>query len=143
MQYDSPKSPFTRATLTGVFVGFMVTVICLVFNAIFRTSTGFLPADFINVSSLIFALNLVFWMIGMIYALMLHKTRKADGIFELLFILLMGFCIWRGATVHRWDDAHLNAQFKTLLEGIILISTIGILLIPYLYRHRKFTEYVV
>ena len=143
MNYEFHQSSFSKAMLTGVFVGFVVTVICLIYNVMFRTSTGFSPADFINVSSLIFVLNLIFWGIGIVYALLLRNSKRADGIFEILFILLMGFCIWKCATMHRWDDIQLNNQFKILLGGILAICTIGIVLIPYLYHHRKFIEHVI
>lgn len=143
MNYEYHQSPFSKAMLTGVFVGFVVTIVCLIYNVIFRTSTGFTPADFINVSSLIFALNLFFWIIGIIYASLLQSFKKADTIFEVLFVLLMAFLLWKGGTVHRLEDLGLNSQFKVLLEGILIINTIGIVLIPFLYRHRKFTEYVI
>ncbi len=143
MNYQYNQLPFSKPMLTGVFVGFTVTIFCLIYNVIFRTSTGFLPADFINVSTLIFGLNLIFWVIGIAYALLLQRFQKADKIFEVVFLLLMAFLIWRVAIVQRWQDAHLNAQFKILLEGILIISAIGIGLIPLLYRHPKFTKYVL
>ena len=65
--YDFRKSVFCRAMMTGVFVGFVSTIIALVYNIFYRDETGYLPADIINVSSLIFAMNLIFWVIGIIY----------------------------------------------------------------------------
>ncbi len=143
MNYENYQTPFSKAMLTGVFVGFIVTIFCLIYNVMYRSSTGFLPADFINVSTLIFGLNLIFWIIGIVYALLAQKFQKSDRIFEVVFMLMMVFLIWKATTIQRWPDAQLNGQFKVLLEGILVISTIGIALIPFLYRHQKFTEYVL
>jgi hypothetical protein len=143
MNYEYHQSPFSKAMLTGVFVGFVVTIICLIYNIIYRDSTGFLPADFINVSSLIFAVNLLFWLIGIVYFILLKSFKKGNIFFLVLFGLFAAFCIWRSAVMHRWDDTHLNAQFKGLLEGILVIMTIGIFIIPYLFHNKKFEEHVL
>lgn len=143
MDYEYHQSPFSKAMLTGVFVGFVITVICLIYNVIYRDSTGFLPADFINVSSLIFAVNLLFWLIGIVYFILLNNFKKGDIFFLVLFGLFAAFCIWRTATIHRWNDAHLNAQFKGLMEGILIIMTIGIFIIPYLFHNKKFEEHII
>jgi hypothetical protein len=143
MDYEYQQSPFSKAMLTGVFVGFVITVICLIYNVIYRESTGFLPADFINVSSLIFAVNLLFWLIGIVYYILLKSFRKGNLFFIVLFVLFAAFCIWKSAGINRWDDTHLNSEFKGLLEGILIIMTLGILIIPYLFHNKKFEEHVL
>src|SRR5947208_10602161 len=75
MKNDDYQSTFSRAVLTGVFVGFVSTLVCLFYNVLYRNSTGFLPADIINVSSLIFAVNLLFLVIGVIYYFFLKIGR--------------------------------------------------------------------
>ena len=51
MDNDQPSGPFYKAMMTGVFTGFCITIVCLVYNLIFRGNTNFIPADIINVST--------------------------------------------------------------------------------------------
>jgi hypothetical protein len=100
MNYDYHQSPLSKAILTSVFVGFFATIVCLIYNIIFRESTGYKPADFINVSSLIFAVNLIFLIAGLLYFFFLRSFRKGDLVFEILFGALTIFCAWRASYVH-------------------------------------------
>ena len=143
MEYGSSRSPFYRSMMTGLFVGIVATVVCLFFNVIYRESTNFYPADYINVSSLIFAVNLVFWVVGIVYYLFQRAFSRADIIFDVVFILVLLFCIWRVAEGLRTDDQLLNSHFRTLMIGILVILAIGVFAIPYLYHSRKFEDGVI
>lgn len=137
------QSLFSKATLTGVFVGFCTTIICLIFNIIYRDSTGFVPQDFINVSSLIFAINLLFLIVGMLYSVFL-SFKKGDTIFMIAFALLTIFCIWRTMAGHRFANSHLNTEFKDLLLGMLIIVGIAAsFVIPYLYHNKNFERNVL
>ena len=100
MDWEYHQSPLSKAILTSVFIGFFATSVCLIYNIIFRESTGYTPADFINVSSLIFAVNLIFLLVGLLYFFFLKAFRKGDMVFEILFGLLIIFCAWRAAYAH-------------------------------------------
>ena len=143
MDYDFPKSTFYRAMMTGFFVGFVATVVCLTFNIIYRDSTGFPLNSFINVSTIIFLVNLLFPAIGIIYYGLITALKKADPVFLVLCVLLFAFCIWKAETVHRTSDPHLNSEFKILLLGIVIILGIATFLIPLLYHSKKFEETVL
>lgn len=142
MNYEFHQSPFSKAVLTSVFVGFFATVVCLIYNIIFRESTGYLPADFINVSSLIFAVNLIFLVVGLIYFFFLRTFKKGDVVFEILFGLLIVFCAWSAAHAHMKNPT-LTSEFRTLLIGVIIIMGIGIELVPLLFHNKKFEEAVL
>ncbi|HTM92740.1 MAG TPA: hypothetical protein VL095_09990 [Flavisolibacter sp.] len=142
MNYESHQSPFSKAVLTSVFVGISVTLLCLVYNMIFRESTGYRPADFINVSSLIFAVNLIFLVVGLIYFFFLRAFKKGDVVFEILFGLLIIFCAWRAAHAHMQNPT-LTSEFRTLLVGVIIIMGIGIELVPLLFHNKKFERAVL
>ena len=141
--YDFPKSKFYQAMMTGLFVGFISTLVCLVYNIIFRNSTRFELSDIINVSSLIFLINLLFPIIGIIYYGLMQAFKKADIIFIVLFILLTLFFIWRTEFVQRTDDPKLNAEFKNLLLGIILILGVSSIFVPILFHSKKFRDEVL
>ena len=143
MDYDVPKSNFYKATMTGLFVGIMVTLICLLFNFIYRNSTGFSLSDIINVSSLIFFTNLLFLVVGGIYGL-LNSSRKGEIIFIVAMVLLTVLLAWRAEYAHRADNETLNHQFRGLLVGVIVIMGISAsFLVPYLYHNKKFEDQVI
>jgi len=142
MDYESHHSSFSKAVLTSVFVGISVTLLCLVYNMIFRESTGYRPADFINVSSLIFAVNLIFLVVGLIYFFFLRAFKRGDVVFEILFGLLIIFCAWRAAHAHMQNPT-LTSEFRNLLVGVIIIMEIGIELVPLLFHNKKFEDAVL
>jgi hypothetical protein len=134
---------FSGALLTGVFAGFAGTIICLAFNIIYRDDTGFLPSAIINVSSLIFAVNLLFVIIGLIYFVCLRYLPKGDIAFEAIFLLLTLFCLLETAGIHRSDDAVVNHQFKGLLSGVIIILGICCVAMPVMFHNKRFREHVI
>lgn len=141
--YDFRKNVFTRAMLTGLFVGIIATLACLFYDVIFRESTRFSLGPIINVSTLIFTVNLVFLIIGVLYYAFL-KAFKGDLVFIIVFALLTIFFIWRALNVHRSPDQELNTEFKELLIGVIAIMGIGAaFLIPFLFHSKKFEEHVL
>ena len=134
---------FTSTLLTGVFAGFVGTVVCLAFNIIYRDDTGFLPSAIINVSSLIFAVNILFVFIGLIYFLCLRYLPRGDVFFEGLFILLTVVLLLMTAGAHRSDDAVVNHQFKGLMSGVIIILGICSAAMPVMYHNKSFREHVI
>ena len=134
---------FSGALLTGVFAGFAGTIICLAFNIIYRDDTGFLPSAIINVSSLIFAVNILFVIIGLIYFLCLRYLPGGDVFFEGVFILLTVICLLMTAGVHRSDNAVINHQFKGLMSGVIIILGISAAAMPVLYHNKSFRDHVI
>jgi hypothetical protein len=143
MDYEFHQSPFSKAVLTSVFVGFFTTLVCLIYNVAFRESTGYLPADFINVSSLIFVVNLIFLVVGLLYFFFLRSFKKGDVVFEILFGLLIIFCAWRATYAHMENNATLTSEFRILLVGVIIIMGIGIELVPLLFHNKKFEDAVL
>lgn len=142
MNYEFQQSPLSKAILTSVFIGFFATIVCLIYNIAFRESTGYKPADFINVSSLIFVVNLIFFGVGMFYFFLLHSFKRGDMFFEILFGLVILFCAWRASHAHMIDSTQ-TAEFRTLLIGVIIIIGIGIELVPLLFHNKKFEDAVL
>jgi len=142
--YDFPKSKFYRAMMTGFFVGFISTFVCLAYNIIYRDSTGFPLNGFINVSSIIFAVNILFPVIGIIYYGFISSSKRADILFVILFLLLTAFFIWRIELIRRTNDHLLNTEFRNLLLGIVIILGISAsVFIPLLYHNKKFKDTVL
>jgi len=136
-------SVFSGTLLTGVFAGFAGTIICLVFNIIYRDDTGFLPSAIINVSSLIFGVNILFVFIGLAYFACVRYLPKGDIFFDVIFLVLAIFCLLETAGVHRSDDAVVNHQFKGLLSGVIIILGICCVAMPVMFHNKRFREHVI
>jgi len=134
---------FSGTLLTGVFAGFAGTIICLAYNIIYRNDTGFLPSEIINVSSLIFAVNIIFVLVGVVYFLCLRWLPKGDIVFEALFILLTILLLLATSGAHRSDDAVVNHQFKGLMSGIIIILGLCGVAMPVLFHNKGFREHVI
>ena len=144
MNYEFKQSTFSKTLLTSVFVGFVATILCLAFNIVYRESTGFELSDIINVSTLIFGVNLVFVVIGALHFLLVKNFRRGEIIFIALFVVLTLLGIWGAEAAHRTVDAVQNNEFRQLLLGTVLIMGIGAaFLVPYLSHNRTFQEHVI
>ena len=142
MRYDQ-DSTFTRAMLGGLFIGIIDTLICLAFNIGYRDATGYAPSAFINVSSLIFAVNLLLLLIGMVYFLFIKIFGEKSAAFTIFAIVITLLGGWQIELSHRFADVTLNAQFRGLLLGIVLILGISTSTLPFLFRSKFFHEHVV
>ena len=144
MESNNYQTPFSKALLTTVFTGFFSTIICLFYNLIYRQETGFEPSIIINVSSLIFGVNLFFLVTGMIYSGFIKMFKKADILFIVIFSLLTIFFAWKAEGVNRSADHEISLQFRGLLLGIILIVGISVSFgVPFLFHNRKFNNTVL
>jgi len=137
-------TPFSKAVLTGLFTGIVATVLCLLYNIFFRDSTGFALSNYINVSSLIFAVNLLFFLIGVIYYAFTRMLPRGEIIFTVVFLILTIVLAYLGGRVHRSDVPQLNSEFhELLLPMIILMGLLAAIGIPFLYHNKKFEEAVL
>jgi hypothetical protein len=137
-------SIFFKAMMTGLFVGIIDTLICLIYNIVYRSETGYLPSSLINVSSLIFMVNLLLLVIGIVFFFFLRASKRGDVLFEVVTIALTAWLIWKTAGLTRcFGDPKLDRGFRGLLGGIILILGASTACIPFLYRSRRFVDAVI
>ena len=137
------STPFSKAALTGVFAGFAATLLCIAYNTFFRASTAFSPSYFINVSSLIFVTNLLFFLIGIVYYAFL-QIRKGEFLYVVFFALLTVVFAFMANHIHRSDVPMLNTEFHHLLVPMVIImGVIATFGIPFLFHSKKFDEHVV
>ena len=142
--FHSRKDLFERVMMTGVFVGIIITVLALFFDAIYVQSTGFPFAVYINVTSLIFAVNILFLVFGPMYYGLMKMGRFGEVIYIALIVTATIFLLVKMKDINRTNNEHLNAEFRTLLSGIaILISVGACVLIPVLFHNRKFEKGVL
>jgi len=143
MEQDLKKPVFAKAILTAVFVGILATLLCVFFNVIFVENTGFPLHELINISTLIFGVNIIFFATGFFYYGFI-QIKKGELFFIIFFLLLTAFFIWRGEHAHRSNDPKVNGEFREQLSVIILI--IGLtasVLLPVLFHNKKFQDKVI
>ncbi|MBK5271339.1 MAG: hypothetical protein JJE22_10025 [Bacteroidia bacterium] len=144
MKSDDFQNQFSKAVLTAVFVGFITTIVCLGYNIFYREETGLIPSELINVSTLIFGVNLFFFISGMIYYVFRKASKRGDILFVVVFSLLTIFLAWKAEGVNRTTDHETSLQFRGLLLGIILIAGVAVsFVVPFLFHNRKFNKSVL
>jgi len=144
MDYDFPKSVFYRTFMTSVFVGLAATIVTILYDYIFVKIFGFPLSAIINVASLIFAVNIVFLLVGILYYIFIATFKKGDMFYILLFVLITVFLAWRSEHANRTDNYAVNMQFRQLLSGIVIIMGImAAFIVPYLYHSKKFEDTVL
>jgi hypothetical protein len=143
METDFKKPPFYRSLMVAVFVGILTTLLTMFYDLLFVDVFKFPLSAIINVASLIFAVNLIFLVIGPVYYAFITLFRKGDILFIAVFILLTAFLVWKAEGTHRTDDPVVNMQFRNLLAGIIILIGLSALCIPFLFHSKKFEKHVV
>jgi hypothetical protein len=140
---NEQENIFIRAMLTGLFIGVVDTLICLSYNIGYRDLTGYTPSALINVSSLIFGVNLILLLIGMLYFVFIRLFGKRDIVFIAVFVLLTLFLIWKANTGHRFEDYALNKEWKGLILGVVAILGVSASVLPFCFHSRFFEKYVL
>lgn len=135
---------FSKSILTALFAGIVATVLCLVLNIIYREHTHFPLASYINVSSLIFAVNLLFVVFGIVYYGFVKAFKRADLAFAVLFVIITVLCSLGAEHIRRSDVPQFNMEFhQLLLATVVIIGLTAAVGIPVLYHSRKFEEHVL
>lgn len=144
MEKDFEKTTFYRAYMTCVFAGLIGTVLCMIFDLAFVQFMDFPLSSIINVSTLIFVINIAFLIIGAVYYWSVKFGRGGEFIYSGLFVLITIFMLLKISAFQRTADAVINTQFRWLSSGIIFIlGMLAAIAVPLLYRSRKFDEYVL
>ncbi len=138
------SSPLSKAVLTGVFAGIATTLICLGYDVFYREKTSFALSELINVSSLIFLVNLIFLVFGVVYYFFIRMKVMGNVLYMMCIALLTVLAAVKSASVHRTDDLKANGEFQHLLVVLVLIiGVIGSFGIPLLFNNKKFEEKVM
>ncbi|HTL07011.1 MAG TPA: hypothetical protein VL307_02100 [Chitinophagaceae bacterium] len=144
MEKDFQKTMFYRAFMTCVFAGLIGTLLCMIFDLSFVGITNFPFSSMINVSTLIFAVNIAFLVVGALYYWSVRFFKKGEAIYSTLLVLVAIFLLWKIQGFDRSNNATVNIQFRWLSSGIVLIlASLAAVAVPLLYHSKKFDEYVL
>lgn len=141
---SSYLTSFSKALLTNVFAGISTTFICIIYNVIFRNETSYQLFNLINVSSLIFGVNIAFMLIGIIYYWFIKFFKRGEMIYIGVFILITILGIVKTSDIQRTDDVAANIQFHHLFIAMIVIWSLAASIgIPVMFHSKKFEEHVL
>lgn len=144
MEKDFEKSMFYRSYMTCIFAGLIGTVLCMVYDLAFVQVMNFPFSSIINVSTLIFGINIAFLVIGALYYWSVKFARRGEMIYTVLLLVLTILLVLRMQGVQRSTDAIINSQFRWLSSGIIvMLGALAAIVVPVLYHSRKFEDHVL
>lgn len=130
--------------MTCVFAGLIGTVLCMIFDLVFVQVMRFPFSSIINVSTLIFTINIVFLVIGALYYWSVKFSIGGETVYIILFVLLTAFMLMKIQRYDRSTNVVINTQFRWLSSVITLIlGGLAAIAVPLLYHSRKFDEYVL
>jgi hypothetical protein len=143
--YSNYLTPFSKSLLTGVFAGISATFICIIYNIVYRDETSYGLFSFFNVSSLIFAVNVLFMFIGVVHYWFTNFIKRGgEMVYAAFFILVTIFLIVKIPGIHRVNDVTQNTEFHHLAIAMTLIMGIAAAIgIPVLFHSKKFEEEVL
>lgn len=135
MNRDFESTEFSRSLLAGVFAGITAVIVGLIYNYIYRASTGFSLSDLINVSTMIFILISALTVAGLIYYLCHHYFKQGNLIYILMSMLFTVVAVFFAMQVNRTTDPVATHQFRYLLAGVLVITGfLASFFIPFLYK---------
>ena len=129
--------------MTGLFIGIIDTVILLAYNIGYRDETGYIPSEIVNVSSLIFAVNILLTVVGIFYYFFIRYIRGADIVYEIVILALTAWIAVKAFSGVRFNDAHLDKGWHGLAGGIVLVLGLSSACLPFCYRSQKFQDTVI
>jgi hypothetical protein len=142
--YSNYLTPFSKSLLTGVFAGISATFICIIYNIVYRDETSYGLFSFFNVSSLIFGVNTLFILIGVVHYWFTKFIKRGEMVYATFFILLTIFLIVKIPGIHRVNDVTENTEFHHLAIAMTVIMGIAAAIgIPLLFHSKKFEEEVL
>lgn len=144
MTKDFEKSTFYRAFMTCVFAGLAGTVFCMIYDLSYVQLTKFPFSSIINVSTLIFGINIIFLIIGALYYWSLKFSKPGEITYTILFAFITIFMLVKVQHFQRSNNAVINTQFRWLASGIIItLGALSAIAVPLLYHSKKFDEHVL
>lgn len=136
-------SVFYSAMMTGLFVGIIDTLICLAYNIGYRSYSGFFPSELINVSSIIFVVNLLLLLLGLVFFLFVKAFKGGAGAFAIFMLVVTIYLAYKVFAGHPYGDARMDSGYHGLYGGILIILGVSAACIPVLYHNKKFLEHVI
>jgi cellobiose-specific phosphotransferase system component IIC len=137
MDYEFRKFPFlTIALFSGLFSGFLLTLVNLVYDFVYRGITNYSYSQIINVSSIIFLSILLLVVAGFLYYFLVKFVKRGDLIYSAL--LIAGTVLLTVSLVsHNYAQPYAGG-FKWLSAGeVICTGVFAAFCVPYFAKHNE------
>jgi hypothetical protein len=137
MDYEFRKFPFlTVALFSGLFSGFILTCVNLLYDFVYRGITQYSYSQIINVSSIIFMSVLILVIAGLIYFFLVKYVKKGNLLYMAVFSIATVLIAITLSSQHYAQPY--AGGFKWLSVGVIIITglfaTFGV---PYFAKHSE------
>ena len=141
MDYNYKQTNLSKAIFGGLFAGLIACAAAEIFNIIFRLSTGFSSATFINVETLIFAPVIFCVIAGILYFILTKFVKKGRLIYIVLFVLITVAGVVMGFMRHYTSSGPAFQKALVLHTGIVLIiGCTAAFVQPYVTKHDVLNE---
>src|ERR1700712_4703356 len=104
MEDNFESGPFCKAVLTGLFAGIVASVSSLLYNLLFMYFSGFPLSEIINISTIIFGINVLLVIAGVLYFYLTNAFRGGVVAFISIFVLLTLLCLWKITGIQRSEN---------------------------------------
>lgn len=142
--YEDPNQSFlSKSILTGLFAGIIATLVSFIFEITYREATGYGQSIFINVSSIIFVVNLILLAAGLTFYRIKISFKRGNLIFFLLALITTAFCIWKSESFHQFANKKLSMESSHLLSGVLLIVGLSAMLIPFFFSNKRIGDFIL
>lgn len=137
MDYEFRKPPFlTIAIFAGLFTGFILTLVNLIYDFIYRDITQYSYSQIINVSSIIFASVLLLVVAGVIYFFLVKFVKKGELLYSALY--LIGTVLICAFLISYQYAPPYSGGLKWLAAGVMALTGLFAMIgVPYFAKHNN------
>lgn len=135
MENDFEYPHAYKPIMAGLFAGIFASLLNIIYDVVFRETTGFSLPELINVSTIIFGTLFILVVAGTVFAIMDRYLKHATVPYIILFVVLTLLCVEFALHVNRTENLVQKLEFRHLLLGIVIISgSAASFLVPFLAK---------
>jgi len=129
----------SRGILGGLFAGIITTGVNLLFDYIYRSTTGYLVAEYVNINSITFFTIPTLVAAGIVYAIIKDYVKKGAWVYTMLALVITTIVAFIPLGPNMLPNGNLMpASARGLTMGIeIITGVMGAFLLPYFAEHQK------
>jgi len=132
MKSDTKRAAFSDSILAGFYAGFILTVVSIIFDVLFREMTGFNGDSILNPAIIFTIIPLIGLVAGLLYYAADGNMKYTGIVFAIVFIALTV------VGVVYTDTELVRHNAILLVSGFVIISGLGTaLMVPYLIKHPR------
>ena len=138
MNYDYTQTDFSRGILSGLFAGLIAAVANTVFVLVYRSISSFYEFNGLDVTVIVFGSVLQLITCGLVFYFFVHYLKRGIISYRIIVTIITALIFSAGIMVRRSVIGDVPNNFIVLVVGTqVIIGSLAVLFIPYLFRHDK------